>query len=280
MPNSQDLTATREPESQKSWWDLSEKVALVSGATGWFGPEIAYALANLGATVFVTSRNSKKLALLSEKLNEQGLASVSIACDLNNKEDVDSLIDNISTNQKRLDILVNNAHGLPQVTDGESPEILPFGLLSNLEAFWNLTSSSIPLLKTTASKFRDASIINIASMYGKVSPYPHIYEQTQAEPNPIFYGATKASIIQMTKWLACNLGKFSIRVNSISPGAFPNDEVQSTNPDFVNALARQCPLGRIGKREEIAGAVSFLAGSGSTYITGSDVSVDGGWTAW
>ena len=58
MPNSQDLTATREPESQKSWWDLSEKVALVSGATGWFGPEIAYALANLGATVFVTSRNS------------------------------------------------------------------------------------------------------------------------------------------------------------------------------------------------------------------------------
>ena len=280
MIDTKDVFAESDPGSRKPWWDLSEKVALVSGATGWFGPEIAHALANLGATVFVTSRSSEKLTLLSEKLNKQGLSSIAIACDLNNKNNVDSLIENISNYQRRLDILVNNAHSFLRVEDDKSSENLPFGLLSNLEAFWNLTSSSVPLLKTTASKFRDASIINIASMYGKVSPYPHIYEQTQSEPNPIFYGATKASIIQMTKWLACNLGKFSIRVNSISPGAFPNDEVQSKNPEFVNALARQCPLGRIGKREEIAGAVSFLAGSGSTFITGSDMSVDGGWTAW
>lgn len=270
-----------EHEVQKPWWDLSEKVALVTGATGWLGTEIATGLVKSGAFVFLTARNPEKLTSLSENLNRQRLSSVAIVCDLNVKEDVESLNRAIDKRWGRLDVLVNNAHEFrSRQADLGRFDGLPSDLLSNLEALWNLTSSSIPLLKATAEKYNDASIINIASMYAKVSPNPRLYTMTQSEPNPIFYGATKAAIIQMTKWLACNLGPFSIRVNSVSPGAFPNNDVQSQNPKFVSALSKQSPLGRIGRREEIAGAVSFLASSGSTFITGSDIAVDGGWTAW
>jgi NAD(P)-dependent dehydrogenase (short-subunit alcohol dehydrogenase family) len=83
----------------------------------------------------------------------------------------------------------------------------------------------------------------------------------------------------MTRWFACNLGESAIRVNSISPGAFPQREIQISNPDFIEALAKRIPLGRIGRPEEISGVVTFLASQASSYITGSDISVDGGWTA-
>lgn len=98
--------------------------------------------------------------------------------------------------------------------------------------------------------------------------------------NPIEYGVGKAGIIQMTRYLAVSWGKENVRCNCISPGPFPNLIVQRDNPEFVEHLAQKSPMGRIGKPDEIAGAVAFLLSDASSYITGQNLIVDGGWTIW
>jgi gluconate 5-dehydrogenase len=122
------------------------------------------------------------------------------------------------------------------------------------------------------------SIINIASMYGIVSPNPALYRGTEFF-NPANYGSGKAAIIQFSRYTACFFAKYGIRVNAISPGAFPNQKVQK-DQIFLERLCEKVPLGRIGQPEELKGAVVFLASRAASYITGINLVVDGGWTAW
>lgn len=123
------------------------------------------------------------------------------------------------------------------------------------------------------------SLVLFSSMYGMISPYPEVYI-TPMTNNPIEYGVGKAGIIQMTRYLAVSWGKENVRCNCISPGPFPNPMVQGDNPEFVERLAQKSPMGRIGKPDEIAGAVAFLLSDASSYITGQNLIVDGGWTSW
>lgn len=123
------------------------------------------------------------------------------------------------------------------------------------------------------------SIVLFSSMYGRVSPYPEVYESPMVK-NPIEYGVGKAGIIQMTKYLSVHWGKNNVRCNCISPGPFPNPTVQKDNPPFIERLGKKCPMGRVGKSEEIAGTVVFLLSEASSYITGQNIAVDGGWTSW
>lgn len=123
------------------------------------------------------------------------------------------------------------------------------------------------------------SIALFSSMYGAVSPDPRMYEAPM-NPNPIEYGVGKAGIRQMARYLAVHWGRRGVRVNSISPGAFPNPEIQRVNPAFVARLAEKSPLGRIGQPSEIAGAVAFLLSDAGSYVTGHDLAVDGAWGAW
>jgi len=127
-------------------------------------------------------------------------------------------------------------------------------------------------------KSQNPSIINISSIYGEVSPDPSIYEDSGYN-SPPQYGSGKAAIIQFTRYAACHLAKKGIRVNSISPGSFLKPEVQK-NQNFVNNLKKKIPLGRIGDPDELKGAVVFLASKSSSYITGENIHVDGGWIAW
>ena len=113
-------------------------------------------------------------------------------------------------------------------------------------------------------------------MYAIVSPDKRLYE-TQNKQNPIHYGATKAGLIQMTKYLACNFDPKRIRVNSISPGPIPD---KKNNKHFINNLKKKCPIGRVGKPIEIALPVVFLLSDYSSYINGINLQIDGGWTAW
>jgi NAD(P)-dependent dehydrogenase (short-subunit alcohol dehydrogenase family) len=126
---------------------------------------------------------------------------------------------------------------------------------------------------------RSGSIVLFASMYGLVAPDPRIYRPPM-NPNPLEYGVGKAGVIQMAKYLGACWGPRGIRVNAIAPGPFPNTAVQQQHPEFVERLAARVPLDRIGKPEEIAGVVAFLAADASSYLNGTTIAVDGGWTIW
>ena len=123
------------------------------------------------------------------------------------------------------------------------------------------------------------SLVLFSSMYGTVSTDPRIYEAPM-NPNPVEYGVGKAGIQQLTRYLAVHYGPRGVRCNAISPGPFPNPNIQANQPDFISRLAQKVPLGRVGQSPEIAGAVAFLLGDASTFITGQNLAVDGGWTVW
>ena len=123
------------------------------------------------------------------------------------------------------------------------------------------------------------NIVLFSSMYGSVSPNPDVYEPPM-NVNPVEYGAGKAGIIQLTRYMAVHFGKDNVRCNCISPGPFPNPNVKKQHPAFVARLANKVPLGRVGNADEIAGAATFLVGNGSSFITGQNLFVDGGWTSW
>lgn len=123
------------------------------------------------------------------------------------------------------------------------------------------------------------SIVLFSSMYGSVSPDPGIYLEPMI-PNPLEYGVGKAGIQQMARYLAVQFGKSGVRCNAISPGPFPNPTIQLQQPDFIERLSAKVPLGRVGQASEIAGAAAFLVSHESSFITGINLPVDGGWTAW
>lgn len=123
------------------------------------------------------------------------------------------------------------------------------------------------------------SIVLFSSMYGAVAPDPAAYEAPM-NPNPIEYGVGKAGLLQMSRYLAIHYGPRGVRCNCISPGPFPNPTVQSTHPEFTARLASKVPLARVGEANEIAAPVAFLLSDASTFITGHNLAVDGGWTAW
>ena len=123
------------------------------------------------------------------------------------------------------------------------------------------------------------SIVLFSSIYGTVSPNPEVYDDPLIK-NPIEYGVGKAGIVQMVRYLAVHWGKENVRCNCVSPGPFPNPEVQRKHPTFIEKLAQKSPMGRIGQSEEIAGTVAFLLSDAASYITGQNLFVDGGWTAW
>jgi NAD(P)-dependent dehydrogenase (short-subunit alcohol dehydrogenase family) len=145
----------------------------------------------------------------------------------------------------------------------------------NLTATWSLARE----VGQAMAKAGRGSIVLFSSMYGSVSPDPRAYEPPM-NPNPIEYGVGKAGLQQMTRYLAVHWGRGGVRVNCISPGPFPNPNIQRDHPAFVQRLAAKSPLGRVGQAEEISGAVVFLLSAASSYVTGQNLAVDGGWTAW
>ncbi len=123
------------------------------------------------------------------------------------------------------------------------------------------------------------SIVLFSSMYGVVAPDPRIYREPMT-PNPIDYGACKAALLQLARYLAVHYGPSGLRFNCITPGPFPNPGVQQANPGFIGDLSRKTALNRIGTNTEIVGPTLFLLSDSASFVTGHSLVVDGGWTAW
>lgn len=253
-------------------FSLAGRVALVTGGAGHLGRPICRGLAEAGAEVLVNGRDAGRAEDFAAELRGHGHSARALPFDVTDFERAAGIVGSLG----RLDILVNNA-GPVQTGSIETaaPSVFASAAAGIVEAAFTLTRAAIPLMRV-----RGGSVINIASMYGTVSPDPHIYGSSGFN-NPPQYGAAKAGLIQLTRYMACNLGPDLIRVNSVSPGPFPpRDRLAREQPDFLRALELKVPMGRVGRADEMAGVIIFLASDASSYVTGANIPVDGGWTAW
>jgi len=262
-------------------FSLEGRVILLTGATGYLGKPMAEAILAAGATLIISGRNKQKLeALKANQLANYGERCQIAVGDLASPSGVDGLSDAISARFPMLHGLVNNA------TDGRVGELRTitaedflFSAQHNLVAPFLLVRNLLPLFERAVEASGDASIVNIGTMYGSVSPYPEVYGDSGFN-NPVQYGATKAGLMQMTRYLAAHLGCQGIRVNGIAPGPFPDTSVEPAIPQFYETLAKRVPLNRVGSPREVADPVVFLLSSAASYINGANIPVDGGWTAW
>jgi NAD(P)-dependent dehydrogenase (short-subunit alcohol dehydrogenase family) len=257
-------------------FDLSNKHVLITGATGYLGREISHGLAKMGATIHVNSRKKDACLTLVDDIRANGFNAICASFDVMNEEAVIAYANSIDL----LDVLINNSYS------GAGGTMLSSSSAEYINSYNSSVVASANLIKMLESKFTKAvtlngyaSIINIASMYGMVSPDLRIYDTIESA-SPPFYGAAKAALIQLTKYAACEFAKRNIRVNCISPGPFPSKQAQSELPKMFRQIISKVPMGRIGIPSELLGPIAFLASDASSYVTGINIPVDGGWTSW
>lgn len=252
-------------------FSLKDRVAIVTGAAGHLGAPMARGLAAAGAKVYLLGRRREPLEALGGEIGARAQAA---AVDVTDAGQIRAFLQGIA--EQRLDVLVNNVYA--GAGAGDIDDAFAQAYAVTVTAAFRLVREALPLLRQAVAASGGASVINVASMYGMVSPYPRVYEDSP--PNPPFYGAAKAGLIQLTRHLAAELGPEKIRVNAISPGPFPSPASQQNFPKLMQNLERSLPLGRLGRSEELVGAVIFLASDAASYVTGTNLPVDGGWTAW
>ena len=258
---------------------LDGRTAFISGAAGHLGQAMVRGFLSAGARVILNGRQPARLDALRAKLRQEGHDADAVAiCAFDVRDE--GAFARCFAQLPRLDILVNNAITVEMGTiEASTPEQFASAYDSGVRAAFGAMRAAEPPLLKAVDATGHAAIINIASMYGLVSPDPSIYGTTGLNSPPA-YGPAKAALIQLTRYMACHWGPKGIRVNAIAPGPFPRDEFQREHPDFTERLAAKTPLGRVGTPNEIAGTGVFLGCDASTYITGTVVNVDGGWTAW
>ncbi len=256
-------------------FDLSDKVALVTGATGHLGQEMAIGLAEAGASVVVSSRSFERAHQAVSKLPVMGNAQHrAVQLDHTNSRSISEGFAAAVQSASKIDILVNNGH-LPTTRTWQNVESDEFtAQLANATGYFQLARE---LHHHAVARNAPASVILLASMYGMVSSYPSVYEGI-GPGNPVAYQTLKGGIIQLARHLAVHWAVDRIRVNTLSPGPFPDQERVSA--ELCHRLAERTPLQRLGNADEMKGAVVFLASDASSYVTGHNLVVDGGWTAW
>jgi len=265
-----------------SIFDLDRRIVLLTGAAGHLGAPASAALLEAGATLIVSGRDPAKLSALRQRLAGPLRDRCHVAeGDIASPEGVRALCATLKSRFGSLHGIVNNAYqGRVGPLDAIEPEDFQLACQLNMVAPFLLARELLSMLEQGAREVPGGSaVVNIASMYGSVSPDPAVYGDSGAN-NPAHYGATKGGMLQLTRYLACHLGAKGIRVNSISPGPFPEAPTDPASSAFAGRLAAKVPMGRVGRPEELAGPIVFLLSGAASYINGIDLPVDGGWTAW
>ncbi|OFL80719.1 MULTISPECIES: SDR family oxidoreductase [Fusobacterium] len=261
-------------------FNLKKKIIVITGGNGHLGKGMCEALAKYGATLIIASSNFEKNKLLCEELNKKYKnENIPLSLDLSAKEEINKVFQEIIKKYSQIDVLINNSYyGAGGKFHDMSFENWEKGLDGSINTTYNCTRAVIENMR----KNKKGKIINIASMYGVIAPNVYeLYDGDNCEKyyNPINYGVGKAGIIQFTKYIAAVYGKEGITCNCISPGTFPSEKVQE-NKIFIERLTNKVPLKRIGKPEDLQGAIVFLCSDSSDYINGHNMVIDGGWTIW
>lgn len=265
-------------QMEDSLFDLKSKNIAITGGTSYLGIAMSDALAKYGANLFILGHNREKSERFSKELKAKYGRTLceGIACDVSDKLSIQAAVDMMIGMTGKIDVLINNAAYYGDGTPFE--HCLDENWLKSIDGTINSTRNVTQIVIRQMLRQQSGNVINIASMYGVVAPDMGIYADSR-ENNPASYGAGKAAVIQLTKYLASVYACEGIRANVISPGAFPNQDVQK-NTEFIHNLERKNPMGRIGRPDDLKGIVVFLASDASSYINGQNIMVDGGWTAW
>jgi NAD(P)-dependent dehydrogenase (short-subunit alcohol dehydrogenase family) len=263
-------------------FSLDNKVAIVTGALGLIGKHHCEALAEAGANVVVCDLDNEKCNELAQTLPEK---SIGVGTDITKKKSVKDLLDKTLKEFGKIDILINNAaindmFESPQTAAEQSKfENYPLELWqTSLDV--NVTGMFLcsQVIGSVMAEAGGGSIINIASTYGIVAPDQTLYQQpdgTQSFYKSAAYPVTKGAVISFTRFLASYWGGRGVRVNTLSPGGVENNQDEF----FIDNYKRKTPLGRMAQPTDYKGALIFLASDASSYMTGANLVVDGGWTA-
>lgn len=257
-------------------FDMANRQVCVTGGGGHLGSSMAMALAEAGATVWIMGRDMATLARAAAHAEGSRGYIIPIQGDVTSDEDVKHVIERIVNEKGQIDGWVNNAYS---GAGGRLLEYTREELETTTRSMADVMMATQQAAKAMISTSTDGVIVNVSSMYGLVSPYPDVYRDHKKWHNPPAYGAMKAGLIQFTRYAGVHLAKHGIRVNSITPGPFPSEHTQEDSL-FVERLVERVPLARIGHPPEVAHAVLFLLSDASSYITGTNLAIDGGWTAW
>lgn len=254
-------------------FQLEAKLVWVIGGAGYLGQSVVKLLNKLGTKIVCIDMGNKA----QEFVAASGLNNISaLSFDINETGKTPAFVKALIDSHGVPNGLVNLAFGSAAKTL-EDLTVEDFDQVNHA----GITATFI-LAREAAGymiKNNGGSIVLFSSMYGMVSPNEELYVAPMNK-NPVEYGVGKAGIIQMTKYLAVHWAKKGVRVNCISPGPFPNPGVQKSHPDFIERLAKKSPMGKVGIADEIAGPVAFLLSGASSYVTGHNLVVDGGWTSW
>lgn len=255
------------------FFSLKNKVAIVTGGYGYLGKAFVQSLNEAGAKVIVAGRDGQKFEAAFPNTTDIYFHPL----DISSTESIKQCFSDVNCIYGSIDILVNNAMYLSgQFPEEVTDKDLAYSFDGIMGSVYKCMREVIPYMR----KQKSGSIVNIASMYGVVAPDFKVYDgECKSSFNPPQYGASKAGVIQLTKFFGEYLIGDNIRVNAISPGPFPSSSVQE-NQEFVNRLAGKNPSQRIGKPEDLKGALLFLASDASRYVVGQNIQVDGGWTIW
>jgi len=269
-------------------FDLNGRVAIVTGGVGLLGAEFCRTLAEADAAVAVVDLNASASQGTVDALTKSGYKALAVPTDITQPDSVNAMVEKVLSEFGRLDILVNSAALDPKFDpDAAKKGIAPgafedyplddwnAALNVNLTGMFLVTQACVKQMITQGKK---GSIINICSTYGLNGPDQGIYikDGERVAFKPVYYTVTKAGVMGFTKYLAAYYAGTDIRVNALTPGGVFNNHEEY----FVKNYSAKTIMGRMAKKDEMNGALLFLASDASSYMTGNNVVVDGGWTAW
>lgn len=270
-----------------SKFSLKGQTAVVTGGAGLLGKEFCRTLSQAGASVIVSDLDKKLAADVANEINSEGGNAIPCGVNVTDPDSVKAMVNLAVEKTGRLDILVCSAAMDPKFDSSHPGHFNTFEdyPLKQWQDALNVNLTGLFLCAQAAVKpmiqQNYGVIINICSTYGLVGPDQRIYEKEGQDPSqrqykPVFYSVTKSGVLGLTKYLATYYMGTGIRANCLTPGGIYN----GNDDEFVKHYSARTVIGRMAQRDEMNGAILFLASKASSYMTGSNLVVDGGWTAW